>query len=322
MNIIDVLFGGAGHPSPASSPSVPDNPIAALLAKLPGGAGSPRADVPPQGAVPQPPDPPDVLGRPFPSRPYQTSAGGLLTAVTGSVPAARGIGAALAGGFGAMDGSMPLGAFGKSMGGALKGSNDFDEAEFGRGVKAVDMVRRSNEADATLGLIDAKTDLARRRASALTDGGSDDDETGVPKTLAEMPRSRRVIAAEGLIARSLARTEKTIDGLATNFRMTDEQRKQETERLRALHGEYEKRIRRELGVGETPAGAAPAAPAPAAPAAPKAADTFNDRFRGELGMMGNGTRETPYAPTTADDYSAIVPGSFYRHPDGTVRIKR
>ena len=38
-------------------------------------------------------------------------------------------------------------------------------------------------------------------------------------------------------------------------------------------------------------------------------------------MPGQGTREAPYMPTSADHYAQIAPGAHYRHWDGSIRIK-
>ena len=43
--------------------------------------------------------------------------------------------------------------------------------------------------------------------------------------------------------------------------------------------------------------------------------------RGVRMMAGQGTREAPHEPATADDYARIAPGAFYRNVDGTLRIK-
>ena len=38
-------------------------------------------------------------------------------------------------------------------------------------------------------------------------------------------------------------------------------------------------------------------------------------------IAGQGTRQVPYVPITADDYARIAPGAFWRHADGSLRIK-
>jgi len=41
----------------------------------------------------------------------------------------------------------------------------------------------------------------------------------------------------------------------------------------------------------------------------------------ELTMAGQGTYEAPYQPQTSDDYAQVERGSFYLHPDGSVRLR-
>jgi hypothetical protein len=38
-------------------------------------------------------------------------------------------------------------------------------------------------------------------------------------------------------------------------------------------------------------------------------------------LRGQGTRQMPYMPATADDYARIAPGAFWRAADGSLRIK-
>lgn len=74
------------------------------------------------------------------------------------------------------------------------------------------------------------------------------------------------------------------------------------------------------------AGAQPgAAPQPSAPppAAPGAKPTMAAPGSvPEISMKGNGTKGTPYAPQSADDYSQVTPGSYYVDGAGMVRLKK
>lgn len=61
------------------------------------------------------------------------------------------------------------------------------------------------------------------------------------------------------------------------------------------------------------------APAPVAPQAPVARAPAPAP---EISFKGNGTQADPYQPMTRDDYDSIDPGTYYKHPDGTIRLKK
>lgn len=70
-----------------------------------------------------------------------------------------------------------------------------------------------------------------------------------------------------------------------------------------------------------------AAPQPGAPPPPAAAPGARPTMAApgsvpQISMKGNGTKDTPYAPQSADDYSEVTPGSYYVDGAGMVRLKK
>lgn len=319
----------SGLPPPARMPVLDENGMDAFSSRnaTPGGVPLPRSR-PTDGAdLPENAAPAMGFNLPITGMPQQSMQDMLPTRGDRTLRNAL---SAFGAGIAKIPGNSKGAAIGRGFGGAVAGGDAAETADFDKGVKALEQIRRSMAEGDQAGYKSALAQYYLAYADKMRKEMNAPPGTGPTKSSAQ--ERMRDWTIERFKAENDGR-EPTLEQLNTLLRNPGLQQRfqqqMELEDVRQAGANARAQSRtdsqnftrnppsvserfqqnRGMVTGRKPGDQ------PAAPAAPA-------EKPGEISMQGNGSQASPYRPSTQAEYDEMPSGTYYTTPDGTLKRKK
>lgn len=227
--------------------------------------------------------------------------GGLLQTLIGDPDRARSIKAALAGGLAGMTGNTAGAAIGRGIGGGFQGAAKSEREDLNDRLSVLDRAIKARSSGTDEEYKGALTDYTRARTNNALNGTTPTGRGTVQSPFQKWAEiERRSPNAQKRFLEQFGAGSPTLRPEEAKAR-----RQQADDAFKAWRDEAYRR-----------AGIDPANPPKQDARNGAAAPAEN------MEMKGNGTNSEPYEPSSQDDYGEIPSGAYYRHPDGSVRLKK